>query len=630
MNSGLTVIPSDLSSLRYGERKVANKIKQIYSDVDWKAYLYVQPSISNLEPDFILIDEYKGISIIEVKDWSLDKIDISKLNPAEVFVSGHRRENPFSKANTYFNTVKNRLQKEPELIDEDYSLKYQVYSNLVFTNMQSEDLELIEPYIFKPPARCLTSDNLNDLTFEELFGDDTRYIDDHDFNRIRSVFFPEIQVNSRQKEIWEFHRNNTKDNSIIKTLDTDQEKFSKRIPYGHYMVSGVPGSGKTVILVARAVHLARENPEWNILILTYNRSLKSKLKNILKSMHKDLDNMGVNYENIEISSFHKTAMKVANETTIPKPTPDNYWDELLPYKAINNVESMYDAVLIDEYQDFHNIWLKLCLKLCRKHEYKGEYTENLFLAGDRLQSIYNPSTHNWKSLGIHIRGRSKLLKTSYRSGSTHINLALEYLMKNSNTRSEVEKFYEGKDGICCNYDTENNVDFLNGDFREINDYLKSLIYESQYNPEDILVLLPFKNLRDKLYRYLDEDLQKMAEVSKNISDNLMTITTYHSSKGVECKVCVLAEVDKLENSKMDNTKYTKLLYVGMTRASEKVMIQSSHPENGTIFNELLNCYNDLMDDEVEVENQDVDTEKSTDGVTSEKRGIWSRIRKLSR
>lgn len=44
------------------------------------------------------------------------------------------------------------------------------------------------------------------------------------------------------------------------------------------MVTGVPGSGKTVLLLARAIHLVREHPEWKIKILTYNRSLKQKLK----------------------------------------------------------------------------------------------------------------------------------------------------------------------------------------------------------------------------------------------------------------------------------------------------------------------------------------------------------------
>ncbi len=43
-----------------------------------------------------------------------------------------------------------------------------------------------------------------------------------------------------------------------------KSSFMKRVPYGHYMVTGVPGSGKTVLLLARAIHLVREHPEWKI------------------------------------------------------------------------------------------------------------------------------------------------------------------------------------------------------------------------------------------------------------------------------------------------------------------------------------------------------------------------------
>ena len=57
-----------------------------------------------------------------------------------------------------------------------------------------------------------------------------------------------------------------------------QEEFARKVPYGHYMVTGIPGSGKTVILLARAVHLIKENPNWKILILTYNKSLSYKLR----------------------------------------------------------------------------------------------------------------------------------------------------------------------------------------------------------------------------------------------------------------------------------------------------------------------------------------------------------------
>jgi hypothetical protein len=66
----------------------------------------------------------------------------------------------------------------------------------------------------------------------------------------------------------------------------------------------------------------------------------------------------------------------------------------------------------------------------------------------------------------------------------------------------------------------------------------------------------------------------------------MTITTYHSSKGLECKVCILLNVDNLCDK--------KLLYVGMTRASKKLCIHSFSSGGGKVFKELLSCYNEMI------------------------------------
>ena len=219
----------------------------------------------------------------------------------------------------------------------------------------------------------------------------------------------------------------------------------------------------------------------------------------------------------------------------------------------------------------------------------GQQTENLFLAGDRLQSIYNDKDSSWKSLGVNIVGRSKLLKTSYRSGSTHINLALDYLMKDEKLKKEVEKFYEGRNGICCNYKAENNVDFISGGLDNINGYLNDLFLNQKYNPEDVLVLVPNSkgpNNKDEIYQKLDVQLKSISVASKEVEPNKMTVTTYHSSKGLECKVCILLNVDNLNDK--------KLVYVGMTRASEKLCIHSFKPDEGKTFKELLSCYEELM------------------------------------
>lgn len=582
---GLNILPNDLSILQGGEKRVANKIKQIYEGIDYDAYLYLQPVLkAKRNPDFVLIDEYKGIAIIEVKDWSLGYIE--NINQIKVRVADGERENPTLTAKTYFNITKDLLKNQGNLRGKNSELKYRLYSNLVFTNMNSDEVMILGPTISQAPINCITSNQITNLSVDDLFSAESEYIKKYDFETIRSVFYPEIKLPNRQMEIWEFSRKNVEENSIIKTLDLEQERFARRVPAGHYMVSGIPGSGKTIILLARAVHLLRENPNWRIILLTYNTSLTNNLKSKLASIQDDLDAMGINSQNIEISTFHSLAKSVANEFFTPPSASKEYWEKLLPLKANDKAQPTYDAILIDEYQDFHESWIKLCLKLCKKYDYKEENTENLFLAGDRLQSIYNPNTQNWKSLGLNVQGRSKLLKSSYRAGSSHINLALNYLMKDETTKKEVETFYEGKNGICCNFDIENNIEFVKGSIKVINDTLKKLHADPNYNPDDILILVLRNDLKNEIYKSLDEDVKVNTIVSKNIQENKTSFTSYHSSKGLETKICILVGVDAVKDR--------KLLYVGMTRASEKLIIHSFSDKGGPIFKELVNCYNGDM------------------------------------
>jgi hypothetical protein len=160
-------------------------------------------------------------------------------------------------------------------------------------------------------------------------------------------------------------------------------------------------------------------------------------------------------------------------------------------------------------------------------------------------------------------------------------------MKDEKLKKEVEKFYEGRNGICCNCETESSVDFINGGFSTINGYFKSL-FNQKYKPEDILVLVPNSkgpNNKDEVYQKLDDQLKLISIASKEIEPNKMTITTYHSSKGLECKVCILLNVDNLRDK--------KLLYVGMTRASERLCIHSFSLGGGKTFKELLSCYEEI-------------------------------------
>jgi hypothetical protein len=571
----LNIIPSDLSNLTKGESKVANKITSLYSQIDRDCYLYIKhlyikPRLRNLEPDFILIDIYKGACIIEVKDWS--KNYIKSINRVKITANDSKiLENPVFKTNQYFNLAKSLFESDNRLLSEEGTLKFNIYSRVIFTNINSTEIESFSNFFNQSPSKYLTSDQIGILTIDKLFNFDTCHLESTHTAIIRSILFPEIEIQNIEKDIIKTDK--------IRVLDVDQEKFAKRIPYGHYIISGVPGSGKTVILLSRAVFLLKENPNWKIKIVTYNYSLSRKITQRLESLYDELGFMGLNYENISVSTFHRLALDTANMVSPNNPN-DDFWDRILPSKALEKASPKYDAILIDEYQDFYDDWIKLCLALCKKHNYDGKISENLFLAGDRLQSIYNPKEHTWKSLGINIQGRSKILKHSYRSGKSHIELALDFLMADKTLKKEVEKFYEGREGIDNETDLEDHIEFLEGRYKVINDFLNKCIFKFGYEKEDILVLAPTHKDAEELYYHLDDALKSQSKVTKDVVYNKIIITTFHSSKGLESKICILVNADKIDNK--------KLLYVGMTRASQRLCIHASDYERKSLARQLKN------------------------------------------
>ena len=566
----LSIIPSDLSTLTKGESKIANKIVSLYSQINRDCYLYVKPRLRNLEPDFILIDVYKGACILEVKDWSKDYI--KSIDRCNITANDCKiLSNPVFKTNQYFNLAKSLFESDNRLLNEDGNLKFNCCSWVIFTNINSREIECFSKVLNQPPTKYITKDKIGILTLDNLFGFGASYLESTHIAIIRSILFPEIRIENIEKD------KITTD--IIKVLDIEQEKFAKRIPYGHYIISGIPGSGKTVILISRAIFLLKENPNWKIKIVTYNRSLSRKISRQLESLYDELNFMGLNYENISISTFHKLAIDTSN-MEVPNNASNDFWNRILPLKALEKASPQYDAILIDEYQDFYDDWIRLCLALCRKHDYDGKISENLFLAGDRLQSIYNPKEHTWKSLGVNIIGKSKILKHSYRSGKSHIELALDFLMADRILRKEVETFYEGRDGIDNETDLQNNIEFLEGGYKVINDFLNNCIFKSGYKKEDILVLAPTHIDAEELYYHLDDDLKSISEVTKDIANNKITITTFHSSKGLESKICILVNANKIDNK--------KLLYVGMTRASQRLCIHAADYEYESFAKQLKN------------------------------------------
>lgn len=119
------------------------------------------------------------------------------------------------------------------------------------------------------------------------------------------------------------------------------------------LIEGSAGTGKTLLLLEKARRLAQDGQQ--VLILCFNLKLAEYLQSLVK-----------NQENITIYNFHSLCEKAANLLKQPFKEPENtediqaFYDETAPeflMSAIeNNVIPLFDALLVDEGQDFNEDW----------------------------------------------------------------------------------------------------------------------------------------------------------------------------------------------------------------------------------------------------------------------------------
>lgn len=142
------------------------------------------------------------------------------------------------------------------------------------------------------------------------------------------------------------------------------------------VVRGGAGTGKTLLMVARVIKLAGEGKK--VLVLCYNQALGESLRSQLSECT----------DSVTVSTFHDFCVGVLEQTgaTLPNPQDKDYWSNLLPeaaYEATANFPFRYDALLVDEAQDFLEDWWVMIEELLAD---PGESIFHIF--GDAKQDLY--------------------------------------------------------------------------------------------------------------------------------------------------------------------------------------------------------------------------------------------------
>ena len=562
-----------------GERAFYNRIKSVFIGED-HILGYFEPDIGGIHPDFLLLSPKYGIIIVEIKDYSEKYLKtISKSGKWEWLK--HEKlvllDNPFDQIYQYYRGVKGRIDNCHFSEETDIPIsRLVVFSQIPQMGYIAEKIREISP---KKVYLCFKETLGRNEKFKDFFFDMIPLnceLTNDQFKHIRANLIPTCRLPTlKQSNLMEYFKSEDQ----VKLLDEEQEKLARELGEGHRLIFGVAGSGKTVLLIARARILAKRHPNWKILILCYNKLLKKQIFNMLNPQDYDAD--------IYISTFHGWARNYilnaddefsslyheANKRAKKEDKKDDFFQEFVP-KILNQMiksqgenQLPYDAILIDEAQDFEKVWFEPIMQLLNPD------TNSLLITCDGLQGIYARKRFTWSSIGIQARGRVKRFDKSYRIPIEIGIIAQKILPKNiTNLIGQFDEFMSTKQFIG-NHGT---VEIFVSDTRE-EEYIKLVekIARSLKSPQEILVLFKLNmkkiNYKHPFFDYLKSHNIKWKDLQDyNYESPGLVIGTLYGTKGLESDTIIIPELDTY-NSNQDR----QLLYVGITRSRKKLVLSAN-------------------------------------------------------
>lgn len=429
--SGVAIVPpiEELAGLPTpltpGESRVLDFFRG-HLPAGWE--VYVQPHLNGLCPDFVLLHPRNGIAVYEVKDWDLDAVDyfFSGTPPT---LHGRRDGRAFSLAS-----------RDPVAKAEAY--KKEIHELYCPSLSPKTGFGVITAGVIFPFASRKKTYDLFGLPYKEWLSHKQNPLcshEDFELESLQTVFpFSERHSYCMNENIaaelrsWLVEPNVSIEQRRPLELDSRQRGLvTSRTQTGFRRIKGPAGSGKSLVLAARAAELANEGK--TVLVATFNITLLNYLRDLAVRWRRGKAIV----DHITWLNFHQWCRRIVLEAG----EHDRYrrlWKDndqerdhvfnkkmaevvLELYRRGGAVLPKYDAILVDEGQDYRLSWW-IALRAARKND--GE----MLLVADPTQDLY-ATARAWTERAMVEAGFSgpwTTLEASYRLPPGFIPLVRDF------------------------------------------------------------------------------------------------------------------------------------------------------------------------------------------------------------
>jgi hypothetical protein len=404
---------------------------------DWQ--MKIRPKISTKTPTAILTSNQFGVALINVLSYSNDitrRVPVSAngqiMNISDVRDDRKQKYILQQKENDEWISINSNPQHD--LVYSAHTLFKEKFSN---TNTLNKLEDVIKSVVIIPNVSS-TKEAMMLADLGRLSSSDSRRVKflGADYNRANSLL--KILQSGAGKQAFEEEIDRVRvemagpviDGSLPFTLTGGAKNIAENPNNARRRrIRGSAGSGKSLGLASRAANLALEGK--SVLLMGYNITLSAFLRDVAKDRLSGIGDRGETaFNRVTFTHFHRFLFDVVGDTSFENTNQQEDFSENYINYAIKRYKEQlfqesrgvklqsrlprFDAILIDEGQDFRQSWWNFLRDYVLKDD--GEMAVVL----DRAQDIYSAS--GWTD-GMQGFGQWTELKESFRLPKEVLSIA---------------------------------------------------------------------------------------------------------------------------------------------------------------------------------------------------------------